>query len=485
MSKYNLNSEEEITQTINDLKNKINNNKTTNLIANITKYKQSIEQLKLENIYDETITEHNYNLQQLHSQIVNIPDNINNLNIDTLKQKQLELQFYIINVQESLIESNNKLNKCKTNNISKIKLEISNLKNQLQYTDKNSENKLTSLFEKLKDFQSQLFEASIDYFNNQHINEKQINILKNQLKLKKEFANHVNNTIDLIPKYNIDDNIKSIFVLQQQWLDNYNIWKKTTENQINNDVSTLPNVESLTERINKLNKNITNKSFDMFKFYKNNTINTQISKMENLIDILTEIDNLNKNKNILLQELKIIDDNIDNYQYYQKHNLLNKQINNKINNIKTKIIEIQLKKSDIKSQIKNFKLLIEKSNNKLSNIELYKTHLQLLDIFKLQFINHSTLTEKYDKLYDQKNNFTIELNNINNQINDINSNLMAQKNIEKLYIKTKQHQKIIENKKKLYQSYCNIMNYNGIPYEILKSFLPQIKNKLIKHYTIW
>lgn len=488
LSEHKLNSESEITKTIDILTKEIHDSNESDFLHKKSQCQQSITKLKTIKPCDAVISKYNTELEKLYTQIINIPNDINKFDSHELKQQQAKLENDIIDIDKMLSSLNTKLyitNPDHSRGIildfqeltDTIKKEISTLKNSIKYVDPESNNKLAILTEKLKKNRSQLFKASVSYFNNPN-NLEQNNILIDRLNVKNNFAAHINDTIDCLNLCANKNEIKPVLDLQYQWLNDYNDWKSKTTQLISNTDHDLPNIEKLNKNATKLNKNIISKSFDVLTLHDNNNINIQISKLENKLDILNQINNYGNQREIFCTKLKVINDNIKNQKIYKNYISSNEKINDEIAKIKDKITNLESTKSDTKTKINKFKSLIKECDDKLDNIKTYKHQLQLLELYKLQFTNYMIQREKYDKLIDQKNELEILLNDTDKAINDLNIKIAIEENIIEQSKKTKDRYDNILKKSKLYDLYSKIMDFNGIPYEILKSALPQIEAKV-------
>ena len=472
---YNLDSESEIVGTTNNLINKINNCKPNKIISKIKKHERAIVNLKHTNTHDASTSKFNIKLEKLYVRLINIPDHINNINIDQLEISRTEIETKIMDIENSLTLLDNE---SKEKSKAEIKKEISDLQKTIKYVDPTSENKLQLLIQKLKEIKLQLSEASVNYFDDTVVTKKQQKDLVKQLKLQNNFAEHVKATLNYLYLYSDNIDLKNVVDLQNQWLADHNNWKNKTTKLIKTEISDIPSVNILIEKTKKLNQNIFNVSNDVLTLHDNNNINIQISKLKYEIDILDQIDDHNNNKEMLLDKLQSVDDNIKNYTFYKNHVTSNIKINKQIIKIKNNIRQFELDKADTKSNIKRSKLKIINYNKQLLNIETYKSHLRLLKIFKLEFLCYTIQKQKYNRMVNQKNELIIMLNNVNNNIKETEFKLTTENNIIKQLKKSKRRQDNLIAKHKLYTLYNEIMGCNGIPYEILKSVLPEIESKV-------
>jgi len=475
LSIYDLDTDKKIIKTMHDLLHKINKCNPSNLQKKISMNQKSILDLKKENNYDILISKSNAKLEKLYTKIVNIPEITTDL--CELIRKQKKIQTEINTIDLSLASMKADRSNIQQNKISEIKKEISKLKKCIKHVSPESEMELQILTQKLKENQLQLFETSYNYLNNMTIDQNQRKELVIELRIKKTFAKHVNKTIDSLDLYT-KKNTKEVMDLQYKWLEDYNQWKIHTVELINNDTSKLPSIEKVLKKSNKINKNIIDKSCDVLALHDNNITTNEISKLENRIDVIEQINKKINQKEMLNQKLEIINDNINNLELYNKHIISNDKLNDKIKKIKDEIKTLETNRLENKNTIRKIKSRIEKYNIQLSNSQIFKNHVQMLELYQIHYYEYIFKKKRYEKIVNEKNTLELELNNINNQINIMMSELTINKNIIKQFNKSQKKYEQIKNKVKLYETYSKVMDFNGIPYEILKTALPQIETKV-------
>ena len=387
LSIYNLNSMEDIQNTIADLKTKMKNTDCDKIIKQITIHQKSISALKKEKSQDNLISSHNEKIQELYSKIINVPIN-KNINLDTLLKNKNDFKSKISSIDKSLAQLNEKM-------------------------------------------------ELINSATNKKISKKESDALTEQLKMNNDFSKHVTKTIKYINLCN-DKNINSVLNLQNDWLENYNEWKiKTT---------------SL----------LAKETYD-------------------LVEIKNQIESLTNQKETIIEKLSTICEKIDNLDHYQKQIDANEKIKVEIKNIKAEIQNLELIKSKNKTKINNLKELINECNTQLTNIKNYEIHIDLLIKFESEFkiyCGKKITYDKYVKKITDINKYKTKLDNITYQIDNTNLKLSHQEEILKEYQRLNTEIENVTNKKKIYESYCKMMNINGIPYEILKNILPKLEAKV-------
>lgn len=350
--------------------------------------------------------------------------------------------------------------------------------------------------------------------------------------------NKLNNLLNEYSKknktiYHVDNNI---FKLGNTYDEILKKLKHYEKNKLNNTNYTNA-INHLNKHINKIvinNINVEKTKSDL-KLSKDECIE-KIKIEEKLCNLNTNyknLDNLKNQLNIIKQKLNNIDifDDYECYRIQGKIELLEKCFNldiyNKHDNIKS---HIQKEINKYKEQLKHYNpdniLLIRKYNKIFEEVKImekelphYENLIKFKDHLKsLEYINNL----KINKLHNIKNEFinkqksyidkNIDLNIIYNNLpilklieeqNNYNNNLDilykntynklidCEKNItlynEKInqineqiykYNQLNTDIEILKKKSYIYKEYLNLINHNGLPYEILKNNIPEIEKSI-------
>lgn len=202
------------------------------------------------------------------------------------------------------------------------------------------------------------------------------------------------------------------------------------------------------------------------KIYKDKltSFNTkEIKKRKEMIDEIKEIEEqlekIEKEKPILSEKLYHYDKYIkykNHYQYLEYIEYMKNQDN--INELKKRRNELEEKQKYYTENI-NWNI-VELYLPKMKCINSKKEFNKLLDE-KLEEISHN-----YINCVKDKERVLTEIDVIKRRIKENNK---RQIEIEEM-----------ENKKTLYHKYLDLMYHNGLPYEILKLYIPQIENEINK-----
>lgn len=381
LSSYNLSTLDNITETINSLNEQLADNNTSQ-IKNIIKDSQ-LSLLKLEHEYSDNdeIYSLNNELELLYSKIINYP-NDESIDIDNLILESEQLKTHI----------------------SKINNEIASLESQLESCD---------------DLHMQL-------------NQSQRELLQHELKILKEFKEHVTTTLKKLGKYSGMDNVINI---QNNWLNNYNIRKQEIESMLCYE------------------------TVDVHKI--KHRIDTLINKKESFDNKLEHLTN-----------------NIKTQKTHQKYILSNNKIYSEINSLKEKIKVITDNKNIIKEKIKQYRKTISDNTKLLKKYGQYEVHIRLLEDYSMLYRDYILKKESYNHVINNCNYIDTKIKNIDRKIMNIKYKLSDVKKSFKKYTKINDNLDAIKEKMNIYEIYSQFVNSNGIPYEILKTFLPIIETKV-------
>ena len=465
---YKLKSEEDIINTIDKLTSKLNKISISDTQTNKSKNTNKISELNSQIQNNEKLID-NYDseLKDLYEKRINIP--MDDLNIESLHSNKKELQKQINNNNQTLKKLNSKI----MTNTDKYKIEqqIKSLEQLIEYTFPVTENKIKSLMDQYKIINTEILDISELYFNKTLLTHEQRIILSNQLKLKADFAEHINNTINGLQTCDHIKEVNDTIQSQIKWLDEYNIWKENTTIYLKNNDVTIPDISSMLKKSRELLNCIINMSLDIFTMQKNNVINNEITDLKHLLKNIEKKENINNQQTVLNEKLKLVNKNIQNIEQYQKNILINQKIstiNNKIKNLKHENLIA-------KSEIIKIEDKITKNTEKISETKTIVQHLNQLELYKLHFMEYHISKEKYNNNTNAKNELDNQLNDIDRKISKTKNKLLNAKKNLKLSINYKKEYDTLNKDIELYEQYSKCMNYNGIPYEILKTIIPEFQ----------
>ena len=258
-------------------------------------------------------------------------------------------------------------------------------------------------------------------------------------------------------------------------------------NEYNNNIQSLYDnilyVSLINEKNNELKEinKILNKLNEDLKSTNKIDQNELTEKINKILNKLYEFDNI-KIKNELVDDinkknatiLKLVESRI-------MLQMTQEQVSNiklQIQNIKINIQFLIVEKLENESKIKKLKDSIKNCKNIINNNQKYIKHINLLNEYKFLLIEYFIKNEIHIKNIKTKNNLDMELNNISHAL-EINEIKMTQlRKLQEDHGRLNTQLNDVKENKELYESYCQIINTNGIPYEILKTLLPQIETNI-------
>ena len=262
-----------------------------------------------------------------------------------------------------------------------------------------------------------------------------------------------------------------------------------------NELNTKKNVEernniAIHEKILLDNeKKCIKESLDYMDYLQDMRIKRNIECLQHKLDSLNIYRTKQLNIGDLREELNVMIDNKNLYESKIRDNEKNEELKKNHDNLKPKIDEID-------AQISEISAAIEASKIALSDIDgvIIKNKAQL-DAMKSKYssVKYGPESigelEHYVSIYPAHQQYTSDVKNIIELIKDANTEItdlrqkIELKNAELNIYKT-QLIEYIENRKKYddkntqvntYQKYIQLTNFNGLPYEILKSYMPIIE----------
>ena len=433
---------------------KLSSNQIEELHKEIKKNKKRIEIIEstLKSYYDENKTN-------------DISDKINRF--EWLMMENQRLQTKIIPINQKLIDKLPDMQKqLETirveNNIAFLEI----IKNGFVHYDTNTHslsviNEILGILNEISDAtSSMIFENDCQCCFQNMVRHEAINKILNNKREKYQIIS------DLLKKENPSINIVKI--------------KKSLENE-----------RIIYDQINNAFEEILNKK-------SNNLIEESIKKnLEELTELSVfngtkkEIDNLKQEKNLLEKQISISSEQLKKNETYADLIKKNEKIDKEISEIREKIKdqkrvekleqqEIDIMQNKLNEHEKRLKIDMEKT----LLIEKWKRHIKHLNEYYYKFITWMINN-------DNHHNYLTNKKNIEKQIADLEKEIDKKKT--EMFILEKEYEQIKNNKiefekinkeNNLYKDYLKLMNYNGIPYAILKDYLPKIEsqvNEILRH----
>lgn len=505
LSNYNLNTLDDINAQINkvrieisDLHKKIDskvfslNDKISSKEHVLNDIVNELNILKQQTKVDDCIDKKN----SLVKQLINVP--AYDINIVSKLTIATDEHFSRINVIDNILDSKtDDLLSEKITRINELKMLINRLKKELKLYNTDWIKSMTDCFNTNRENNRQII-VSIDNIDKKipNLSNKDKLILKSNLQLSETFANHLHLINDLLKSYSIgkdtanDLTITSVLKQNNKFMLKYSNWKESVTNILSYDSSCMDIISNYVIDSRNVTQNIIKLCDDMSTENQNQLINKQIKYAENELDSLsefkgskTEIDNLKQEKTLLLEKISLNKSTVDTIKSYQNHLANNSTINTEINKLDEIITEYTNKKTKLKdlianiqSEINQMKKLIDLNNDSINKYNKLKQTLFLLEKYELEHISWSqkdTLNDKWKKISDDMKKNIADLDaEIDKKKIEMN---LHKKDLEN-YLEIRKEFDQVSNKLSMYKLYVQLMNYNGLPYEMLKSYLPLIES---------
>lgn len=493
LSEYHLESEKDILNTINKLQDKLDKlpDNEINDQSQFDQWKKELEQLENEEYYEQ-----NRKIQSLMSEkeslikkLVKLPK-IESMEFHTKSIEEIDDRIKII---DDVLGSQSGSNLSeKMSRIDELKITIEKLRKSLKPIRNHIDSKLEEISNQLL-INEKIFDKCVQEKFIGKLNSNQKSNLKEKISIKNSFLEHLNYSVEELTKYvnemnlidstvnNVIDHHNNLIILYSKWLDNVN---KLLEH--NNDVD----IDEIQKQTKKLNDFKLEYLIDSIFHLDNMKIHKQISRAEKELDSLMEyngtkkeIDNLKQEKKLLLEE-KMLSENkikeISNYSKQEENNKLiqesidslSKDISDLVNSIERKTERI----NEIKNRIKKNDELTKKNLSNENFRKKLNIHLRYLEEYYTLFIAWFSKDKMNKKWINIKKDIEKELVSITKEFErkkiEYESCL---KDIEE-YLKVRKKFDEKSNITNDYLLYVKTMNYNGLPYEILKTYLPLIES---------
>ncbi|AGC02121.1 putative DNA repair protein [Acanthamoeba polyphaga moumouvirus] len=501
LSHYNFKTIEEIVEKQKDIQKIINkeldidinqiNNTRNETIEKLKKIEEEINILELQEKIKILISKK----EELLRKIIKLPENFDNkLDENLIKQKEQSLEK-ISTINTVLENHKNKDLSDKMCRIDELKIIISNLRKSLKIVTENPLEQIQEVNQKMISCALSLNENIYKIFNSKHTkyNPEKLKII---LLSKNKYIKQIKNIKNILDKYEIGTNDKNDQVIKElnnelgtiydkylEWIQQTNIYLDTTKN-------ILPDIDKIKNEYNNTRQEIYIKSGNLFNHYDNQNILKNIDIAQKELDALSEfsgtkkeVENLKNERNIHEEKIKMIDNQLELYNQYINNNESNKNIQNEIDIISNEITSLQEICDNHQKMIIELKKIISKCDltlkeNEKQIKEKNKAILEykLLEIYYLEYFNWDLKNKILDKLLLEKEEQQKIVDEIIHDINKKEAEInVYKKEIEQYLLHRKEYDEV-SNQSNLYQLYVQIMNYNGLPYEMLKTYLPMIES---------
>ncbi|AKI80286.1 putative DNA repair protein [Acanthamoeba polyphaga mimivirus] len=489
------------TNILKELSDKQNNDEIGNINIEITSKKQQLneintkfdeEKIKLETQLDELRT----NKENLLKKLVKIPKT-NSDEIETHKKTVQECEDRINIIDKVFEEHKNDELTDKMSRIDELKALISRLRKSLVVTNNNDYSHLDKLHEELVNVDIKYKQCIGNVLNPKKIlNQQEKNHLLEIVKIKRYFTDNLVDNNGLLGDYDKgksnsnDELIEKIMSKNNNIIDQENEWFEQADEYLKQDNSGIIDVDDIIkqrskiqEQIRKILLNILNKKENKITESKINTAQTELDALAEFTGTKKEIDNLVQEKKLLRDKIVFLKEKICQNELAIQNQKSNDEIKKQINEIESKIDQITCIIKDNTNEINTLKQcisekesIIKKHQKQIDQTNKLKHHYKLLDKYYLEYTNWNHKNSTREKWLKTRTEMNDKLNDLNKNLDKKQVELdMFKKEVEQ-YIKSRKEFDDKSTEVNLYQHYVQIMNCNGLPYEMLKTYLPLIES---------
>ena len=433
--------------------------------------------------------------EKLIKKLINLPRS-ERIDIAAIKGEIETHEERIKIITTILADKKEEVLKEKLDRIDELKKKISNLRAKISRAEPAAETVLRQTMTKLSDNQK-IIHDSIDKALDslQILDNAQREKLESYLRMRKSFAKHISMIDGETIKYQYgssvvnDAVVKAIVNLNKSWRDKYNSWTAAMEKKLSIPKNEL-DIQSILSESKKLTSTMMDAGLDYFALHDNNTILKEISAAEKELDTLSEfrgtkkeIDNLKQEKKVLEDKIKLCQRSIQAEEEQVSALESNNSIQKEIDTLQEKINKqtaIDKKCSDeitdLRASVEDAGELLTKHKEKLAQTKRLEQHLKLLDEYYLLYIGWSQKNDYLKKWTKIKKQFDEDLGVLSKEIEKKNIELAIQKKDIEQYLDQRKEFDDKSSETNIYQLYVQVMNCNGLPYEMLKTYLPLIES---------
>ncbi|MEM0353995.1 MAG: metallophosphoesterase [Thermoplasmata archaeon] len=285
--------------------------------------------------------------------------------------------------------------------------------------------------------------------------------LNNIFKLLESYQPGLDRKNDLI--------VERVKILNRKLFDKYKKWFAKEKQMIEYKQNHNSNM------IHELTWKILSVSLNEVKRLENDILDKKIKKMEKELMEYNEV-------KALQEKISLLDEQISEAKEFEDYMKKNNRIHKKIRSIVKRINIIKERRKMNKSyleklskEISSCKNFIVEYQRKIGEKKKIMDQLRCLDLYYLEFLVWMQKNDAFMKWNRIKKNFLESLRNLEREIEKWNVELALRRRElrQYLFLRREFDQKSAESN--IYQLYLQTMNYNGIPYEILKLYLPLIE----------
>ena len=507
LSEYDLKTDESILLAINTIKSKLAKISSINydsINLSITQWRNELVTLEDPNYLSTTgksndVVTIRSEIDILLKKIINIPKKINKNDLNILEEETITAKNRIKIIDQLISDVNHNNLSDQIDRITVLKEMIAHLRQELKPTTPDAKKNMIELTDKLANNEKlikSLFNDDKVFNSKKILSATEITQLTKVIDIKKNFLASIQEITKELATYEIGCSNKNDLVINNTHLlidklvEKNHKWITNADKHISDSKEDFIDVPTILKTSVDLNKQMIDASINMFTIDDNNKILKKIKECESELDTLVEfrntkkeIDNLVQEKTILNEKISFSETKIKELKEWSNHQKSNNDIKKEIDSLQ-KIIDDETalqnertnKIKDIKKKIVDNENIIADHKKEIIEKKKLSTHLRLLEEYYLIYTDWCQKNTFYKKWLNVKKEFDNDLNILSQDIEKKQIELAIYKKDVIQYlecVKAFDDKSIDINN---YQLYVQVMNYNGLPYEMLKTYLPLIES---------
>lgn len=500
LAKYELKTGSDIEAAIQDIKQKIEKIDGSNLDELVGAHQKSLESLESHHKFREELDLRS-KIDELIDQKVKLMEKIQN--ITSIKYSPDKLNSRIAEKNEALLKIRDSIRNLEESNrgvtldgegtdiqMKNINHDIRNFQNRIKNVASNPIS-IEDVSKKLNETETKLtmkLKENVDHVG-VVLDEKTRTILETKISVYEKFKKHVTHLKNLIEKIVLETGIDIGESLHPEinWIESYDNFIQRSKKILETDND---EITELRKRCTKIRQEFYRALEQHRIIEQNEYLEKKIKEKRRELDALSTIGINQKKLENLIQEASILEKQIQidkeslghhdqNLKMLESNKLIEKQIEiveKDISKHKSNDISLRKKEKDMLHTLEQCKNKLASHKKRLAECSDLKKHLSLLKQYQHEYTMWMRQNDIVKKWEEEKRSLDGEVHKLNQSIDSKKLELHDLKSELKTYIGLRKEYDTKCSEVQLYQSYIQIMHHNGLPYEMLKVYLPIIES---------
>lgn len=397
--------------------------------------------------------------------------------IDLLYRKVINCDMKDINVDELIFEKDELIKKLTILNshitddsdVDDLIMNIQMLKSELKIIDHNKISMRDHIMNEIDEVEFKI-QDYVDKFSGMKL--YSLDECNVRIEEKDNVINMMNDIDKLTNEVDVKDYCDKIIV---EYEDNINVFKNIKNNNIINVNEYLNKKKNLQYLLNESHENEIN-------CINNIKIQKKIDKLDKMITENKDMKNKIKERDLIVREMKIINEKIDYYHACIKQNNINKNVNENINILKEEILDLQNKedviiniREKLLEEIDEFKKAIVKRDEIYKKCEENKRLIRILNEYEIMWNDWKNRKDINIERIKYVDNLSEEINDLKKQKIKLDTELEIAKRDIVSHMEERKKYDDKADEVDIYQLYCQMTHQQGLPDIILREHLPKIE----------